>query len=235
MFGTPSDCSSQLRIKKETSKGHKSARTCVRSGRKSVQVAADIRDRVAKAFQSVYSSNPLSRLSVSDRTYLCSLLLAYDYKSRTKHGEAPNAFLKELDSMSKTAADAAKLGARLKSQIFEGDSSEALRPFTAGFEDLPMRLIGFSKTLGEALNSFGKPGRKDEALATQGLIQASEFVRLKSGRYNDEHLAGVFQIIARRPISDDFSGAAIRKKRLYLKKHYPVLYDGALRSAKGHS
>ncbi len=98
-----------------------------------------------------------------------------------------------------------------------------------------MRLVGFSKTLGEALNSFGKPGRKDEALATQGLIQASEFVRLKSGRYNDEHLAGVFQIIARRPISDDFSGAAIRKKRLYLKKHYPVLYDGALRSAKGHS
>src|ERR1039458_1069850 len=74
-------------------------------------------------------------------------------------------------------------------------------------------------------------GHKDEVLATQRLIQASEFVRLKTRRYNDEHLAGVFQIITKRPISDDFSGAAIRKKRLYLKKHYPVLYANALRRA----
>jgi hypothetical protein len=195
-------------------------------------VVGSIRDWVAEAFQSVYSSNPLSKLNVSDRTYLWSLLVAYCYASRAKRGERENAFFKELDRMSKTLADAAKLGERLKSQIFGGTSSDALRPFTAGFEDLPMRLIGFSKTLGEALNSVGKPGHKDEVLATQRLIQASEFVRLKTRRYNDEHLAGVFQIIAKRPISDDFSGAAIRKKRLYLKKHYPALYASALKWAK---
>jgi hypothetical protein len=39
-------------------------------------------------------------------------------------------------------------------------------------------------------------------------------------------------VIAKRPISDDFSGAAIRKKRLYLKKHYPMLYANALKRAK---
>jgi hypothetical protein len=86
--------------------------------------------------------------------------------------------------------------------------------------------------LGEVLNSVGKPGHKDEVLATQWLIQASEFVRWKTRQYNDEHLAEVFQVIAKRPISDDFSGAAIRKKRLYLKKHYPMLYANALKRAK---
>jgi hypothetical protein len=195
-------------------------------------VADGIDGRVAKAFQSVYSSNPLSGLNISDRTYLWSLLVAFAYGSETRHGERANAFLEEWESMSKTVADAAKLGARLKSQIFGGTSSEALRPFTAGFEDLPMRLIGFSKALGEVLNSVGKPGHKDEVLATQWLTQASEFVRWKTSRYNDEHLAEVFQVIAKRPISDDFSGAAIRKKRLYLKKHYPVLYANALKRAK---
>jgi hypothetical protein len=180
MFGTPSDCCSQLRIKMQTSKGHKYWHTCVRRERRPVKVADGIGNRVAKAFQSVYSNNPVSRLSVSDRTYLWSLLVAYRYASGTKHGERANSFFEEWDSMSKTVADAAKLGEKLKSLIFDGASSGALRPFTAGFEDLPMRLIGFSKALGEVLNSVGKPGHKDEVLATQWLIQASEFVRWKT-------------------------------------------------------
>jgi hypothetical protein len=135
--------------------------------------------------------------------------------------------------MGQYVQNAAKLGARLKSQIFGGTtSSQALVPFAAGFEDLPLRLIVFSKTLGEALNSFRKPGHKDKVLATQGLIQASEFVFLKTGQHSDEHLAELFQAIGKRSAAEDLSGDAIRKKRKYLSERYPILYAQALKSVR---
>ena len=195
-------------------------------------MADRIADWAGKAFQEIHPKNPLNKLNDSDRKALWALLMAYDYASRIKRGERTNAFLKELDSMSKTVADAAKLGARLKSQVFEGTSSEALRPFTAGFEDLPMRLIGFSKTLGEALNSFGKQGHKAKILANQSLVQASEFVLVKTGQHYDEHLAELFQAIGNRPEELELTGDAIRKKREHLKGSYPVLYANALKLAK---
>lgn len=193
---------------------------------------ADIRDFAAKAFQEIHPNNPRNKLNDSDRKILWALLMAYAHASRTKHGGKAKAFFEEWDSMSKTVADAAKLGARLKSQIFGGTtSSQALVPFAAGFEDLPMRLIVFSKTLGEALDSFGKPGHKDKVLVTQG-IQASEFVYLKTGQHYDEHLAELFQAIGKRSAAEDLSRDAIRKKRERLKEHYPVLYANAVKRAK---
>jgi len=212
--------------------GHNPGRTFVRSERRLIAVADRIGDSAAKAFQEIHPNNPLNKLNDSDRKALWASLMAYAYASRTERGERANTFFEEWESMSKTVADAAKLGARLKSQVFEGTSSEALRPFTAGFEDLPMRLIGFSKTLGEALNSSGKRGHKAKILATQSLIQASEFVRLKTGQHYDEHLAELFQAIGNRSAAEELSGDAIRKKREYLKKHYPALYADAVKWAK---
>jgi hypothetical protein len=63
------------------------------------------------------------------------------------------------------------------------------------------------------------------------LITASEVVRLHTGQHYDEHLAELFQAVAMRPVSTDLSGDAIRKKREYLKTHYPELYAKALEDA----
>lgn len=63
---------------------------------------------------------------------------------------------------------------------------------------------------------------------------ASEFVRLKLGKHFDEHLAELVQAIPgkRDSISEDISGDAIRKKRIYLKRRYPELHTEALRRAE---
>ena len=174
-------------------------------------MADRIGDWAGKAFQEIHPNNPLNKLNDSDRKALWALLMAYAYASRAKRGERTNAFLKELDSMSKTVADAAKLGTRLKSKVFEGTSSEALRPFTAGFDDLPVRLIEFSKTLGEALNSFGKQGHKAKIFANQSLVQASEFVLAKTGQHYDEHLASCFRRLGIAP--RNWSCPAMRSER----------------------
>jgi hypothetical protein len=89
---------------------------------------------------------------------------------------------------------------------------------------------------------MGKRGRKREALTIQLLVEASEFVRLKTHRYNDEHLAGLFNLIERprerkprgKKLSHqkELSGAAIGKKRLYLRRNYPALYANALKRAR---
>jgi hypothetical protein len=204
-------------------------------------MAERIEERVAKTFQSVYRNNPLHKLDVSDRTFLWSLLFLYSYETE-EPGEKADDFFEEWESMSQTVADAAKLGERLKSQIFGGPSAGALRGFTVGFEDLPRRLAGFSRRLGRALDAIGKRGRKREVLTIQRLVEASEFVRLKTRHYNDEHLAGLFNLIERprerkrrgKNLSKpkELSGAAISKKRLYLKKHYPLVYANILRRVR---
>jgi len=186
-------------------------------------MAEGIEERVAKTFQSVYRSNPLHKLNVSDRTFLWRA----------------DALFEEWERKSQTVADAAKLGERLKSEIFGGPSAGALRGFTVGFEDLPKRLADFSRRLGRALDAMGKRGRKREVLTIQRLVEASEFVKLKTRYYNDEHLAGLFNLIVRPPERKPggeklfkpkkLSGAAISKKRLYFKDNYPQLYANVRR------
>jgi tellurite resistance protein len=192
-------------------------------------VAHGIRDPVAKAFQEIHPDNPLRELNPSERKYLWALLFFADTVMSPGGGDV---IFKELDRMSKIVSDAAKLSAKLKSQIFGGTSSEALRPFTVGFEDLPARLTEFSEILGEVLDSTGKRGHKKKALATKYIVQASEFVWMRTGHHYDEHLAELLQPIRKRAEFDDFSGDAIRKRRENLKEHYPMLYASALRRAR---
>jgi hypothetical protein len=53
---------------------------------------------------------------------------------------------------------------------------------------------------------------------------ASEFVRCRTGKHYDEHLAELFQAINNDSDLKDFSGDAIRRKREHFKKAYPLLY-----------
>ena len=184
----------------------------------------------AQAFRDIAAGNPLRKLSEPDRKLLYSMLKVYavvttpDGKERS--GDDP------LERVAKLAREAAKFGAKLESEVFQGPYSDVILPFTSSFSDLPERLAEFSKLVGVMLDQFGKPGHKDGNLTKQLLILASEFVRLKTGQHYDEHLAELYQAISERPLTADLSGDAIRKKREYLKESYPVLFSQTLERAR---
>src|SRR5208283_3047648 len=85
-------------------------------------------------------------------------------------------------------------------------------------------LHAFASRLGGVLGLFGKAGHKERVMNNQILIMASEFVRLRTGKHYDEHLAELFQAISMDSNLKDFSGDAIRKKREHFKKTYPLFY-----------
>ena len=134
--------------------------------------------------------------------------------------------------MSKTAAEAAKLGGKIKTQILQGPHSLAMRPFVLGFEDLPSRLAAFSRRLSTALDSIGKPGQKRKILEDRMLVEASEFVRVRTGQHYDEHLAELIQAVGMPFRLEELSGDAIRKKRKFLKDQYPAQYASSVRSVR---
>ena len=179
----------------------------------------------AKAFRGTIPTNPLNKLNEEDRKLLFSLLKLY---ARTRAGKSRSDD-DPLDKVAAVVVEAGVFGAKLESEVFRGLFSEELRSFIVGFEDLPQRLIDFSNQLGTVLELFGKRGHKGEYFATQWLIMASEFVRLKTGRHHDEHLAELFQSVGNPSLAKDLSGDAIRKKRNYVMKHYPHLYDQTLK------
>ncbi|SPE17647.1 hypothetical protein SBA5_110007 [Candidatus Sulfotelmatomonas gaucii] len=199
-------------------------------------MSAGTRDPVARAFNGLHTNNPLNQLDDSNCKFLWALLMMY--AEVTSPRKTRNAVLDQLERVSKTVskvvADATKVAARLESEIFLGPFVEPLRPFLVGFEDLPMRLVQFSNRLEMVLDSTGKCGHKRQNLAAQFLIQASEFVRLKTGQHNDEHVADLFQQIGKRSVKLDLSGDAIRKKRKYLKDQNPIALASAVRRARRH-
>ena len=188
--------------------------------------------RAAKAFENISPGSPLNELYERDRAYLCALLFLYAWlTTELRKGKTAD---DTVEKVSKVVADAATYAAKLELELFRGPHSDVLRPFSAEYEDLPMRLNQFSERLGDMLDTFGKRGHKQKSFATQFLVMASEFVRLRTGQYYDEHVAELFQAVTagRRPLSEDLSGDAIRKKREYSKKHYPELYVHALEQAR---
>jgi hypothetical protein len=68
-------------------------------------------------------------------------------------------------------------------------------------------------------------------LINQCLVAASEFVKLKLGDYCDEHVAELYQAVSDALPDEDLSGAAIYRKRAYLKRHYPDLCADAVAKA----
>jgi hypothetical protein len=194
-------------------------------------MANNTRNSVDKAFQMTHRDNPLRQLNPSERKYLWALLLFANAAMSPQKGDA---IFKKLDRMSKIVSDATNLSTELKSQVFSGSSSEALGSFTAGFEDLPMRLIEFSKPLKQVLDSVGKPGHKKEALVTEYIVQASEFVLVRIGQYNDQHLSELFQAIGTRAedSSIDLSSEAIHKRRERFREQYPLRYASTLRRVR---
>jgi len=188
--------------------------------------------RAAKAFENISPGSPLNELYERDRAYLCALLFLYAWlTTELRKGKTAD---DTVEKVSKVVADAATYAAKLELELFRGPHSDVLRPFSAKYEDLPERLVRLSEELGTLLDSVGKRGHKQRVFATQFLVEASEFVRLRTGQHYDEYLAELFQSVAEglRPLSEDLSGDAIRKNREYAKRNYPEFCAQALERAR---
>jgi hypothetical protein len=190
-------------------------------------MAVDLAELARKAFQHTGPRNPLNRLSEVDKSLVFSLLTVYAFE--LQYGGKPDRFVKFCEQAARTAVDALALAKQLQLHVFRGESAKPLRPFIGDFQDLPLQLGAFANRLGSLMNVLGKPGHKARALRNRLLVEASEVVKLRTGGYNDEHLAELFQAIRmdhknRSDNPDDFSGDAIRKKRENFKKTHPVLY-----------
>lgn len=200
-------------------------------------MAFDITKRVGKAFESTGPRNPLNRLQEVDKCLLWAWLTVYS--SCEVEPKKRFDFLSWLERTTQTAADADALATRIQAQVFQSEFAKSVSPFVIGFQDVPLRLHAFASRLGEVLGSFGKPGHKGRVLNNRFLIMASEFVRLRTGKHHDEHLAELYQAIRMEPENSsatpgDFSGDAIRKKREHFKKTYPLLYRHAMNEVFGH-
>ena len=182
-----------------------------------------LRKRTAYFFRQIAKDNPLKRLGQADRIAVAASLNVYDSLARERRSTSS----RDLDQISKVAADASQLGKKLESDVFQGHLAEPLLPFVSRFRDIPKQLDRLSRTLGEVLKQFGKRGHFKRNSANRFLVMTSEFVHLRLGQHYDEHLAELLQAISGRPLSKDVSGDAIRKKREYMKRHYPQLYESA--------
>lgn len=186
-----------------------------------------------QAFAALGPTNPLRQLHDEDRQLLWAYLKLFSVLAAQPPSRDLNLEPEELAS--RTARDAAKLAVRLEADVFQGPLAAELHPFFSGFEVLPVLLREFSKRVSGAIDLVGGPGRKGELLTNQLLIIASEFVRLRMGSPYDEHVAELLQGIRETKDGEeesDFSGDAIRKRRKYMQKNYPVLYQTSVQRAK---
>src|ERR1035437_2279120 len=187
------------------------------------------RASMAEAFQNLKLDSPLRGLNGSDQSLLFSLLVVYEAAKGAvdaKHSKNP------WKVMVKSVADAGKAGARLKRDVFLGPLPKLLPTCAEEYADLPDRLIEFSKVVGALLALAGKAGHENKVYKNQLLVLASEFVLLRTRRYNDEHLADLIQAVAKFPLSKGFSANSIRSEERRLKKNYPHLYAQTSEMAK---
>jgi len=189
----------------------------------------DLPDLTAKAFQSLLEDGPLARLDDGDRMVLFVLLKVYE---EAKQEGRCDPYLAQMERIANLATDAAAFGARLELEVFQGPFADYLPPFTSKYRGLPKLLAEFSMVYGFYMRRFGKSGHKAKILADCWLVEATEFVRLKTGQYCYDKIGVLLNAIGKYPAAEKPSGEAIRKKRLSIKKNYRRLYDDVLTTAK---
>lgn len=189
----------------------------------------DLPDLTTKAFQSLLEDGPLAKLDDGDRMVLFVLLKVY---VEAKNEGESDPYLEQMERVSKVAAEAAAFGARLESEVFQGPFADYLPPYTSKYRELPKQLAAFSMEYGFYLRRFGKSGHKAKILADCWLVEATEFIRLKTGQYCYDKIGVLLNAIGKYPDAEKPSGESIRKKRQDLKKHYRHLYDDMLTTAK---
>jgi hypothetical protein len=186
-------------------------------------MASDFAKTVREAFQYTHPGNPLRKLTEEERMFIVASLVMYKTK-------LPRTIADPWEQTAKTATEAATLAKRI-SQVLKAKHLEPLKDFEplksyfGAFEELPRRLRAFAVVVGGLLRHLsGKPGHQQKVLHNQSLVMASQFVRCRTGKYYDGHLAELCQAIGNDSELKDFSADAIRRKREHFKKTYPLLY-----------
>ena len=191
-------------------------------------MAGDYATAVRRSFENIGPRNPLRKLTAHDRRLLVAFL---QIQVSAPESGGVSDFLEEIAQI---ADEAGALGSSIKAKMFAGPLAESLAPFLGDFQYLPAVLALFSKRIGDLVeNAVGKRGHKGRVYKNQFLIMASEFVRQKTGKHYDEHLAELLQSVPGVDADgDDISGDAIRKKREHLKRTYPLIYRSAVDRAR---
>lgn len=191
-------------------------------------ITYDYEGYVRTAFAHTGPRNPLNGLEEGDKWLLVSLLTVY--LALPLPADHVIAELEDLETFAETArqtkAWAKKLRQARDSQFTQVlQSMPSLKIVLGNFHDLPPRLEAFGILLGGLLDQLvGKRGQKRKLMKNEFLLMASEFVRLKTNRYNDEHLAELIQSLSDNSDLSDLSGDAIHKKREHFKRTYPLVY-----------
>jgi hypothetical protein len=189
----------------------------------------DLAGRTAKAFRSLNRDARIQRLDDGDRMALVVLLKAYEDVTR-EGGSDP--YFEQMERVAKIATEAAAFGAKLESEVFQGPFADYLPPYTSKHRELPKQLAEFSREYGFYMRRWGKSGHKAKIHADYWLVMASEFVRLKTNQYCDGQMGELLYAIEENPGPEAKDGAAIRKRRDYLKEQFRWLYDDALKCAR---
>jgi hypothetical protein len=187
---------------------------------------------VARAFECLGEANPLRRLSNQDQELVWANLMFFQIKRDERIRGPLKGPLEELEGIAKAASDAANLAAKIE-EFLQNDCGEVLNRRLTGFGCLPTLLKSFaSKVNGDGLlSAFGETRfKRARAFEDQLLIHASQLVLQKTGSWNDEHLAELYQSM-RSDLGRDFSGEAIRRRRERFKKEHPKLYNLTVLSA----
>lgn len=182
---------------------------------------------VAEEFADNGPNNPLNKLEARDKAQLLAIMVVYEHF----RDASDEKITESAERVARLAADAGKLARRIEIELSEGSFLGIWEKLLDHCRDLQSKLSWFSIGVGELMDSTGKKGHKQNNLSNCFLVTASEFVRLKTGTYNDEHFAELFQGRSDIPESKELSGDAIRKKREYLQKKYPNLYGAAVEAA----
>jgi len=160
---------------------------------------------------------------------LILLLTCYEETKQEGRGDP---YFEQMEKVAKVAAEAATFSAKLESEVFQGPFADYVPPYTSKYRELPKQLAEFSMEYGFYMRRFGKSGHKAKILADCWLVEATEFVRLRTGQYCYDQIGVLLNVIGKYPGAEEPSGEAIRKKRLSVKKHYRHLYGYTLTTAK---
>jgi hypothetical protein len=187
---------------------------------------------LAEAFERLGPKNPLRKLSDEDRWLLWGLLIRF-----VQWRDKPFDYLKTLDRAAETASSAAELAKKMQA-TFRVDHIEPLNGLLEHFRGVPAVLYLYAEKVESLVNKIGKKGHKQRTVTTASLIEASEFVRLKTRSWNDEHLIELLQFIPdflsgpEHKSTEAFDGSFIRKRRERFKRDYPAFYNGTVRSLR---
>jgi hypothetical protein len=184
------------------------------------------RQAAAKAaYASTSKKNPLNDFSDHDKQTMWALIKV------TKESAGEKGGLDHLDRLHHIISEATNLADRLEDLLQDKLITNLFAPFLEQHTNLPAGLRAFASEIGRHLDLLGKPGHYGTVFTNVRLTAVSEFIKQKTGRYNDENLSELMQGVRPIKVDENFSGDAIRKRRMNLKKSYSAMYALAMEFA----